>query len=137
MGKFMPEDFPSTRVVINCTEIKCQMPSSLLLNSEPFSSYKNHATLKCLVGITPGCAISFVSQLYSGNISDREIVIRIGFLDMEFINCDSIMADKGFTINDLLPFGVQQNIPDFLGPQVQMSAVDVVNTQNIASEQYI
>ena len=137
VDEFMPEDFkekfPSTRVVIDCTEIKCQMPSSLLLNSELFSSYKNHATLKCLVGITPGGAISFVSQLYSGNISDREIVMRSGFLGMEFANGDSIMADKGFTIEDLLPLGVQLNIPPFLGSQVQMSAVDVVKTQNIAS----
>jgi hypothetical protein len=33
----MPVDFkekyPSTRVVIDCTEIKCEMPNSLLLNS--------------------------------------------------------------------------------------------------------
>ena len=102
----MPEDFkekfPSTRVVIDFTEIKCQMPNSLLFNNELFSSYKNHATLKRLVGIRPGGAISFVSQLYSGSISDREIVTRSGFLDMEFANGDSIAPDKGFTIEELL-----------------------------------
>ena len=80
------EKFPTTRVIIDCTEIRCQMPSSLLLNSELFSSYKNHATLKCLVGITPGGAFSFVSQLYTGHISDREIVMRSGFLDQQFNN---------------------------------------------------
>ena len=46
--KTMPEVFkdkyPSTRVIIDCTEIKCEMPSSLLLNTELFSSYKNHDT---------------------------------------------------------------------------------------------
>ena len=75
VDKYMPEQFkekfPSTRVIIDCTEIKCQMPRRLLLNSELFSSYKNNATLKCLVGITPGGAISFVSQLYTGHITDR------------------------------------------------------------------
>ena len=79
VDKYMPEQFkekfPSTRVIIDCTEIKCQMPSSLLLNSELFSSYKNNTTLTCLVGITPGGAMSFVSQLYTGHISDREIVM--------------------------------------------------------------
>ena len=44
----MPEDFkaryPSTKVIINCTEIRCEMPRSLLLNSELFSSYKHHTT---------------------------------------------------------------------------------------------
>jgi len=58
-----------------------QMPCSLRLNSELFSSYKNHTTLKALVGITPGGALSFVSQLYTGHISDRGIVLYSGFLD--------------------------------------------------------
>ena len=40
--------YSSTRVIIDCTEIRCQMPSSLLLNSKLFSSYKNHVTLKGL-----------------------------------------------------------------------------------------
>ena len=40
------EKFPTTRVIIDSTEVFCEMPSSLLLNSELFSSYKNHVTLK-------------------------------------------------------------------------------------------
>ena len=58
------EKFPTTRVVIDFTEVFCEMPSSLLLNSELFSSYKNHVTKKVLVGISPSGAITFVSQLY-------------------------------------------------------------------------
>ena len=61
INKHMPQQFkekyPSTRVIIDCTEVQCQMPSSLRLNSELFSSYKNHITLKALVGITPGGAL--------------------------------------------------------------------------------
>ena len=137
VDQYMPgqfkEKFPTTRVIIDCTEIRCQMPSSLLLNSELFSLYKNHATLECLVGITSGGAFSFVSQLYTGHISDREIVMRCGFLDQQFNDGDSVMADKGFTIDDLLPPGVGLNIPPFLGLQVQMSAQDVIRTQSIAS----
>ena len=41
INKTMPEDFkvkyPNTRVILDCTEVKCQMPSSLLLNSRLFS----------------------------------------------------------------------------------------------------
>ena len=137
INKHMPEQFkekyPSTRVIIDCTEVQCQMPSSLRLNSELFSSYKNHTTLKALVGITPGGALSFVSQLYTGHISDREIVLRSGFLEQKFNNGDSVMADKGFTVQDLLPPGVGLNIPPFLGSQGQMSPDDVVKTQSIAS----
>ena len=47
------EKFPTTRVIIDCMEVRCKIPSNLLLNSELFSSYKNHATLKGLVGIPP------------------------------------------------------------------------------------
>ena len=137
VDNFMPEDFkkkyPSTRVIIDCTEIRCQMPSSLHLNGELFSSYKHHTTFKGLIGISPGGAVTFVSQLYTGSISDREIVIRSGFLKLPFQNNDSVMADKVFTIDDVLPIGVSLNIPPFLGKSSQMSAKDVVKTQEIAS----
>ena len=109
------------------------MPSSLQLNGELFSSYKNHTTLKGLVGISPGGTVTFISQLYTGSISDREIVKRSGFLELSFKDKDSIMADKGFTIEDLLPLGVTLNLPPFLGASVQMAAEDVVKTQEIAS----
>ncbi|XP_068743411.1 uncharacterized protein [Montipora capricornis] len=132
----MPEDFrkayPSTRVIIDCTEVKCAMPSSLLLNSELFSTYKNHTTLKGLVGISPSGAITFISQLYTGSMSDREIVERSGILDLPFTEGDSVMADKGFTISDILPLGVSLNIPPFLGTSTQMPPEDVVRTQEIA-----
>ena len=123
----------STRVIIDCTEVRCQMPSSLQLNGELFSNYKHHVTLKGLIGISPGGAITFISQLYTGSISDREIVARSGFLDLPFKDNDSVMADKGFTIQDLLPLGVSLNIPPFLGSSSQMPAEDVVKTQEIAS----
>ena len=127
------EKFPSTRVIIDCTEVWCEMPSSLLLNSELFSAYKNHVTLKGLVGIAPSGGITFVSQLYTGSISDREIVLRSGILSQSFDDGDSVMADKGFQIQDILPLGVDLNIPPFLGSDAQMSAEDVVRTQQIAS----
>ena len=126
------EKFPTTRVIIDCTEVRCEMPSSLLLNSELFSSYKNHVTLKGLVGIAPSGAITFISQLYTGSISDQEIVIRSGFLSQKFENGYTVMADKGFQIADILPLGVKLNIPPFLGANTQMSAEDVVRIQQTA-----
>ena len=137
VDEHMPADFkekyPSTRVIIDCTKIRCQMPKSLCLNSELFSSYKNHTTLKGLIGIAPGGTITFISQLYTGHISDREIVMRSGFLNLPFARGDSVMADKGFTVQDLLPLGVSLNIPPFLGSKGQMTPEEVVQTQQIAS----
>ena len=76
--------------------------------------------------------MTFISQLYTGSISDREI-IRSGFLNLPFDDKDSIMADKGFTIQDLLPLGVSLNLPPFLEASSQMAAEDVLKTQELAS----
>ena len=47
---------------------------------------------------------------------------------------DEIMADRGFTIEDLLvPLGVKLNIPPFLGERDQLEGSEVVETQQIAS----
>ena len=109
------------------------MPKSLRLKSELSSSYKNHTTLKGLAGISPGGAITFISQLYTSHISDREISTRSGFLTLPFDRGDSVMADKGFTVEDLLPLWVSLNVPPFLGSKGQMSPEEVVETQSIAS----
>ncbi|CAC5376444.1 unnamed protein product [Mytilus coruscus] len=72
----MPQDFqllyPNTCVIIDCTEIFTEKPSSLALASKTFSMYKSHKTWKRLVGIAPHGAITFISALYSGCMSDIE-----------------------------------------------------------------
>ena len=66
-----------------------------------YSSYMSSTTLKSLVGITPHGAVSFVSSLYTGSISDKELTKCCGILDLLERN-DGVMADKGFNIEDLL-----------------------------------
>ena len=74
----------------------------------------------------PSDAITFISQLYTGSISDREIVLRSGLLSQKFEDGESVMADKVFQIQDILPLGVKLYIPPFLGRNSQMSAEDVI-----------
>ena len=132
MPTVFKENFSNARVIIDCTEIKVQTPSSLVLHSEFYSSYKSATTLKGLVGITPSGAVSFISKLYTGSISDREIVKRCGILGL-LEGGDGIMADKGFTIEDLLsPLNCSLNIPPFLSEKVQFTKEDVEMTQRIA-----
>ena len=137
LDETMPEDFkakyPSTKMIIDCTEIRCEMPPILLLNSELFSSYKHHTTLKGLVGISPKGSFAFIEQLYTSSISEREMVERSVFIYLPFSKRDSIMADKGFTIEDVLPLSISLNIPPFLGMSDHMSPEDVIKTQDIAS----
>ena len=139
IDKAMPQSFkdkyPKTRVIIDGTEIKCQTPSSLVLHSETYSSYKSHTTFKGLIGIAPSGHITFISQLYAGSISDRELTVRSGLLNLPFSQGDVVMADKGFTISDLLePIGAGLNIPPFLGLRSQQTPSEVIATQEIASE---
>lgn len=58
--------------------------------------------------------------------------MRSGFLNLSFARGDSVMADKGSTVQDLLPLGVFLNIPPFLGSKDQMTPEEVVQIQQIA-----
>ncbi|XP_046576521.1 uncharacterized protein LOC124284492 [Haliotis rubra] len=111
MPKGFKDIYPQTRVVIDCTEIFIEKPYSVARQSQMYSHYKSHITLKGLIGITPNGVVSFVSDLWSGAISDRQITIESGILNLcEF--GDAVMADKGFLISDLItPKGLHLIIP--------------------------
>ena len=133
----MPQSFkntyPSTRCIIDCTELFCQRPSSLRTQSCMYSHYKNHVTYKVLLGRAPSGGITFISQLYDGSISDKEIVRRSGILDERFWQPnDSVMADRGFTIDEeLKQLKVNLNIPAFLGGRTQLTKAEVKESQTI------
>ena len=132
----MPECFrktyPKTRVILACTEIRVQAPSSKVLNSETYSNCKSHSTFKSLVGITPFGAVSFVTSLYTGCISDKEITHRSGIIDL-IEEGDDVMVDKGFLIQDLLTKKKASIvIPSFLGPRGKFSSNEVSQTHEIA-----
>ena len=70
------DTYPHTRVIIDCTELFCQKESGLTIQSTLFSHYKLYITYKGLVRISPSGAITFISELYDGSISEVEIVKR-------------------------------------------------------------
>lgn len=116
---------------MDATEIYIQHPSSPVAQQLTFSSYKNHNTLKAVVGITPSGAVCFISELYGGCISDRELTVRCGILDL-FEPGDTVMADRGFQIADLLAErGVDLNIPPSK-LQPQLTEDELVETRRIA-----
>ena len=89
------------RGIIDCTEFYIEKPSLPSSQRCTYSHYKSYNTGKLLVSLSPICHLNFVSKLFSGSISDKEIVRKSGFLEQ--INPeDHIMADKGFNIQDLL-----------------------------------
>ena len=136
IDSLMPDCFktlyPKTRIIIDCTEIKTQKPSSLVLNSQMYSTYKGSCTLKCLLGIAPHGQITFISPLYTGCMSDVEITKYSGLLDL-LEPCDDVMADKGFTLRKLLSAkGVTLKIPPFLQGKHQFSHLEIQETEQIA-----
>ncbi|GFT57157.1 uncharacterized protein NPIL_427811 [Nephila pilipes] len=89
------------RIVVDCTEFPIQKPSSPMEQQLTFSSYKNTNTLKGMIGITPNGAISFISPLYCGSLSDKQLFIKSKLMDRLEPN-DVVMDDKGFLIAEEL-----------------------------------
>ena len=99
IADFMPPGFhrqyPKCRVIIDCVEYYIQKPSEPVQQQSSFSTYKNHNTVKSLIGIAPSGAISFISPLYNGSISDKDLTIKSGLMD-KLETGDVVLADKGF-----------------------------------------
>jgi len=136
MPDSMKKTFPSTRCIIDCLEIKVEVPGSLHIHKMLYSEYKSHTTVKVLVGIAPGGGFTFISSAYPGSISDKNIVVKSGFLSPQLWEPgDSVMADRGFPIAEYLsPLNVKLIIPSFLNGRDQLSENEVVLSQQIARE---
>ena len=115
--------------VLRITQI---LESSLTAQIQTWSEYKQRNTLKCLVGISPSGAFTFISKLWSGNVSDKELTKKCGILDLLEAG-DDIMADRGFTIRDYCTErGCTLNIPPFSKGK-PFSSKQVTKTRRIAS----
>ena len=131
----MPKQFkayPTTRIIIDGTEIFIEVPSSMKSQSQTWSQYKHHNTWKALVGISPNGLVTFVSKLWSGRVTDKMLTKESGLLDMLDYG-DNVMADRGFDIADILPDGVLLNIPPFKGSRPQLTAEETEHTVRIAA----
>ena len=67
------QTFPSTRVIIDGTEVPVKRPKNPKSQQATFSVYKNKNTVKVIVGATRG---GLVSPAYAGSTSDRQIIER-------------------------------------------------------------
>ena len=70
------------RAIIDCTEFHIETPSRPSRQHNTYSQYKSGNTFKLLISQSPICHINFVSKVFSGSISDKEIVQKSGFLDL-------------------------------------------------------
>jgi len=129
----MPEAFeryPNCRMILDCTEMQVQSPLLMSKHNEVYSSYKSRTTFKGLIVIAPNGTVIFASELFPGSTSDKNVVFNCGILDLMETG-DAVMADKGFTIKDILPPGIDLNLPPFKETP-QFSRGQVFETLEIA-----
>ncbi|CAI5685840.1 unnamed protein product [Oreochromis niloticus] len=133
----MPEafknNFPNATCIIDCSETLLQKPRNLGSRGESYSHYYSHNTVKYLVAVAPCGLIMFVSAAYGGRCSDKFITMDSGILTY-LKPGDEVMADRGFTIKDLLfERKVRLVIPAFTKKHRQLTEEQVTYTRRIAN----
>ncbi|CAC5357381.1 unnamed protein product [Mytilus coruscus] len=140
VDKHMPVDFqrkfPSTRVILDATEIPIQKSQDVNIQSVTWSFYKHKNTVKTMVGCTSRGAISYISDCYGGSTSDRQIIEDSSLLDnTRFESGDSIMADRGIMVQDLFANNdVYVNTPTMLKGKSQLEPEEIVRDRRVASK---
>ena len=89
--------------------------------------------MNLLVGISPAGAVTFLSDVWGGRVSDRQITTESDLIKKDLLEPgDSVMADRGFDVEDVLAQeGVLLNIPPYLNGCSHFSGKEVVQTIRI------
>ena len=124
--------YAKVSVIIVCFEVFTETPSALYLAAAMWSEYKHHYTIKVLIGITPTGAISYVSPVYGGGVSDVFVVRNSCFLKL-IQPYDQVMADRGFKIKEDLMMMASLCIPPSCAASSQMLLGDIKKTSSIAN----
>ena len=130
--KCFRKSFKKFTGIIDCTEV-IRKPSGMEQKAVTWSSYKNSNTVKYLICITPSGAVSFLSDGWSGRVSDKHITLFSGFMD-RIKTGDLILADRGFTVaEEMAQAGGVLQIPAFTTGRDQLAPRDVDQTRKIAN----
>ena len=105
-------------VIINATEITVEQPAFPELQQLTLSNFKNCNTYR----LTPFGAVTFVSDLYSGFISEKKLTRQLSYSTLSW------QTELG--LEDLELLGVTLNIPPFLKGKKQLD--EIVKTRHIA-----
>lgn len=136
MPECFKETFPDTRVIIDCTEFRVEIPSSIEHRVVTFSHYKKGFTAKGLIGISPSGLITFKSRVAGGRKSDSQITIESGLISL-LEDGDIILADKGFpSVQEKIDNQGKKSfvvMPPFLEGNVAFTKEEAESTYKIAS----
>ncbi|RUM31001.1 MAG: hypothetical protein DSY42_03545 [Aquifex sp.] len=137
LPKNYPAKYADTRVILDCTEFFHVKPQNCSAQASTYSQYKHQNTVKVMIGITPRGLITFISQPYGGNTSDRHIAEKEILHKIE--PGDAVMVDRGFNIGDLLvQRGAKLHMPPFTrkredGKGRALNQSEILKTREIAA----
>ena len=133
LQQHMPSQFkklyPSARCII--VVLKHFVRLHLLCLLSQLHTHHTSIILR-LIAISPNGGVIFVSKLFAGSVSYKEIIRSSGLLDL-LESGDSVLVDKGFDITyDCMVRGAKLLIPPFLCKNTQLSKKKVIVTRKIA-----
>lgn len=88
-----------SNIMIDCLEFPIEEPLTPSARDQTWSEGKECNTIKAVVGTAHHGLIIFVSQAWGGKISNKELILRSGFLS-EINSGDIVMANRDFYIGD-------------------------------------
>ena len=136
LRKTLPMDFRAefqkSAVIVDCFEILTEHPTNLVARTQIWSNYKHHNTAKCLIGIAPQGAVTFISQGWAGRVSDIHLTENCGLLD-NLLPGDLISADRGFNIHESVGmFCAEVKMPAFTKGKKQLSQAEVDTSRQLS-----
>ncbi|CAK1592233.1 unnamed protein product [Parnassius mnemosyne] len=133
--KCFSPDYINTRVIIDCTEFRIEIPTAVDDRVACYSHYKKGFTAKVLIGITPGGFISFKSKVAGGRKTDSQMTVESRLVDL-LETGDVVLADKGFPsikkVIDESGKEVKIVTPPFLANKNELSQEETQRTYDIA-----
>ncbi|XP_064487335.1 uncharacterized protein LOC135399516 [Ornithodoros turicata] len=124
-------DYQSVTCIIDCFELFMERPTNLNRRSTTYSQYKSHNTAKVLHVIAHNGFVMSISIPYGGRPSDRFITSDSGVVKL-LAPGDEILADRGFTISDIIPVGVKLALRSFSKGRPQIGVPEVVASRRLA-----
>ena len=134
--KTMPMDFKKNFkkcvIIIDCFEVFCERPTALMARAQTWSNYKQHNTVKFLIGIAPQGVVSFISKGWGGRVSDVHLTQNCGLLQ-NLLPGDLVLADRGFTVQESVGmYCAEVKIPPFTRGKKQLSKFEIDTSRQLS-----
>ncbi len=141
-------NYSNLAIIIDCTEFEIETPDDMYMQGLTYSNYKKRNTAKVLVARSVTGEVVYVSKVYGGHISDKQVVENCVDLwdalveynpkykaEKKFIG---VMMDKGFNTHDFLTSkGIEMVQPPFAAKDSIMSDRSLEKTREIGGGRII